>query len=99
MSAREFRGFGRAVIPSEAGDTMAVTLARKTGAAAPGWNGPRWTRGLYARACLFGILIALPLRHCRLRDLRTAARDPKTSARTRRAINRHIRAQRALGER
>lgn len=99
MSARDFRSFGRAAIPSEAGDVAVWTIARKTGAPSPGWKGPRWTRELYVRGCLAKILIAVPLHHCRLRDLRVAARDPNTNARTRRALNRHIRAQRALGER
>lgn len=99
MKSRELRSYGRARITSEAGDTVRATLVRRSGPT-PSWVGPRWTRSLYAKVSAPTMFtFALDLSHFGLRELRTAARDIETGHRARRAINRHCRARRAMGER
>lgn len=96
---RSVRVYGRAVLPHPDGDTR-VTIAR----AGVRWalGGSRVQPGL---AVLFRLpsaptaCFALAAASLSLESLRRAARDPRTTPRARRALNRWRRTRRAAGGR
>lgn len=98
MSARELRSYGRARITVVTGDAMVAKLVRRTGTPSKLWRG-RWSRDIHAKVSALGTEWALGLHHYTLADLRGAVRDPLTDPSARRALNRHIRARRAQGDR